>query len=250
MGYLVNNKFLISILILLSSSVAAQNMSNDSFSKAKRMLEKQVYSSASERKTIYCSAHYDQHKHIQKPPGFSTTKYVKRAKKVEWEHVVPAENFGRNFIEWREGNKRCINSKGKAFKGRHCAEKMNKQYRYMQADMFNLYPAIGAVNALRSNHNFVMLDHGESSFGRCDMQIKNKKAQPPVAARGIIARSYLYMDKTYKNYAMSSAQKKLMNAWNKQYPVSKWECKRNKRISALQHSRDSILDNSCHAAGY
>ncbi len=47
------------------------------------------------------------------PTGFTTTKHVKRAKKVEWEHVVPAEIFGRTFTEWRDGNKKCVDKRGK-----------------------------------------------------------------------------------------------------------------------------------------
>jgi len=70
-------------------------------------------------------------------------------------------NFGRTFKEWRDGNAQCVNSKGKSFKGRRCAEKVNKEYRYMQADMFNLYPAIGAVNALRK---VVTADKGRISI--------------------------------------------------------------------------------------
>lgn len=62
--------------------------------------------------------------------------------------------------------------------------------------MFNLYPAIGAVNALRSNYNFTMLPSTPGSFGSCQMKINNKKAEPPVAARGRIDRTYLYMDST------------------------------------------------------
>jgi deoxyribonuclease-1 len=99
---------------------------------------------------------FDTKKKVTPPKGFVTTKYVKRAKKIEWEHVVPAENFGRTFSEWCDGDKQCINRKGKKFKGRKCAEKVNAEYRHMQADMFNLDPAIGAVNALRSNYNFTM----------------------------------------------------------------------------------------------
>ena len=48
--------------------------------------------------------------------GFQTTKYLKRSKKIEWEHVVPAENFGRAFSEWRDGHSDCITKKGKKFK--------------------------------------------------------------------------------------------------------------------------------------
>ena len=89
---------------------------------------------------------------------------------------MPAENFGRNFNEWRTGHEQCVNSKGKAYKGRRCAEKINSEYRYMQADMYNLYPAIGSVNASRSNYNFVMLADMDNSFGSCEFKIANKKA--------------------------------------------------------------------------
>ena len=53
----------------------------------------------------------------------------------------------------------------------------------MQADLFNLYPAIGSVNAQRQNYNFVMLPEEESSFGSCDMRITTRKVQPPEKAR-------------------------------------------------------------------
>ena len=101
----------------------------------------------------------------------------------------------------------CINNKGKAFKGRKCAEKVNIEYRHMQSDMFNLYPAIGAVNALRSNYNFTMLPGVKSDFGSCAMKIDNRKAEPPEAARGQIARAYLYMSDAYKRYSMSKSQR-------------------------------------------
>ena len=70
---------------------------------------------------------------------------------------MPAENFGRAFKEWREGDGRCTNEKGHFYKGRRCAEKMSAEYRLMQADMYNLFPAVGAVNAIRSNYNYELL---------------------------------------------------------------------------------------------
>lgn len=214
------------------------------------MLEKEVYQTSQERKTIYCEAEFDSKKNITAPVGFKTTKYVKRAKKVEWEHVVPAENFGRNFNEWREGDKECVTSKGKTFKGRRCTEKVNQEYRLMQSDMFNLYPAIGAVNASRSNYNFVAKNGDKSNFGSCDMKISNNKAEPPANARGQIARSYIYMHETYKKYKMSSQQRQLMNAWHKQFPVTQWECLRGQRIAQQQGNESAILEKSCAVAGF
>ncbi|WP_425414421.1 endonuclease [Psychromonas aquimarina] len=237
-------KILLTLCLLISvSPIFAANQTNDSFSKAKKSLERNVY--PDNRTTLYCAATFDSKKLITPPEGFVTTKYLKRAKKVEWEHVVPAENFGRTFTEWRDGDAQCVNNKRKSFKGRKCAEKVNKEYRYMQADMFNLYPAIGAVNALRSNYNFVMLPDEKSSFGSCEMKINNRKAEPPVRSRGQIARTYLYMDEAYSRYSMSRQQKQLMNAWDKMYPVSDWECKRSKKIEAIQGNANRIVNSRC-----
>jgi len=59
--------------------------------------------------------------------------------------------------------------------------------------MHNLAPAIGAVNALRSNYEFTMLPGVRPTFGTCEMKIEGRKVEPPETARGIIARTYLYM---------------------------------------------------------
>ncbi|MDO6685751.1 MULTISPECIES: endonuclease [unclassified Agarivorans] len=223
------------------------NQSIESFSSAKRLLLQQVYIEPAMRSTLYCQASFDEKKNVRLNAGFSTSKYLNRLARYETEHVVPAENFGRSFSEWREGHSSCVNSKGKPYKGRRCAEKANSEYRLMQADMYNLYPAIGAVNAARSNYNFTMLSDSASSFGSCDMRIESRKAQPPEIARGPIARSYLYMDVTYKRFSMSSSQRKLMHAWDKQYPVTQHECLRAERIEKVQQNRNAILHERCLA---
>ena len=63
--------------------------------KPKKILEHQVYQD--HRITFYCLASFDRDKNITLPEGFVTPEHQKRAKRVEWEHVVPAENFGRFF---------------------------------------------------------------------------------------------------------------------------------------------------------
>lgn len=223
----------------------AQNTSIESFSKAKRLLLSQVYSDHKE--TIYCSASFNDDKTVELPSGFVTSTHKKRSKKVEWEHVVPAENFGKTFSEWREGHSDCVNSKGKSFKGRNCASKMNVEYRLMQADMYNLFPAIGAVNAKRSNYNFTLLPPESSDFGSCKMKVEERKAEPPEEARGRIARTYLYMEATYPRYKMSKQQRQLMEAWDKTHPVSAWECIRYKRIKDIQGSENPVLAKACNS---
>ncbi len=180
-----------SVLFLSNFALADGNTTYQSFNKAKKALMKSVYADEANRQTIYCDATFDDKKNVIAPAGFTSKTHVKRSKRIEFEHIVPAQNFGKAFSEWREGHPECDSTKGKAFKGRRCASKMNTDYRYMQADMFNLYAAIGSVNALRSNYNFQMITGEKSDFGSCEMIIDSKKAQPPEIARGRIARAYL-----------------------------------------------------------
>ncbi len=227
------------------------NSTIQSFNQAKKALEREVHTEDFMRVTIYCEAPYKQSKDVILPSDFNTEKYTKRSKRIEWEHVVPAENFGRTFSEWRDGHELCVDKKGKYFKGRKCAEKVNTEYRYMQADMYNLYPAIGSVNAMRSNYNFVPMSASDTFGSGCEgMIIQDRKVSPPDKSRGQIARAYLYMENTYKTYKMSDSQRKLMQAWNKQYPVTKNECIRTKRIEAIQENENLLVKELCKANGY
>lgn len=235
----------LSLILAYTSNTYAQNLSITSFREAKEVLLNQVY--FDNRETLYCGAKFDMKKQVNHPIGFTSKAFRKRSEKIEWEHLVPAENFGRTFSEWKDGHTKCLSNKGKLFKGRRCAEKINMEFRYMASDMYNLFPAIGSVNALRSNHNFAILDDNiRSNFGSCDIRIYNKKAQPPKEARGRIARAYLYMENTYSRYQMSSSQRKLMQAWHKAYPISLWECQRAARIKKIQNSIHFIYDKYCN----
>ncbi len=225
----------------------AQNTRNQSFLKAKKNLEHIIYARPENRFTLYCNVQFDQHKNVLLPKGITITKYQSRANKIEWEYVVPVENFGRNVSAWRVGDALCVDKKGNSYKGRKCAEKISSEFRYMQADMYNIYPAIGAVNAARSNYNFTVLPHAASDFGICPMKIEGRKVEPPPYARGKIARSYLYMELTYKRYKMSSSQRKLMQTWDKQYPVTSEECQRTRTIEAIQGNENFVVKKQCQS---
>ncbi|ANN29158.1 endonuclease [Vibrio vulnificus] len=116
----------------------------------------------------------------------------------------------------------------------------------MQSVLYNLYPAIGSVNAARQNYNFTLLPHARSSFGQCDVPIDGRKVQPPEQARGAIARTYLYFEAVYPRYSMSKAQRQLMQAWDKQYPTTKVECQRAQRIKQQQGNANPILAERCN----
>ena len=236
-------RWLLLLLFVCHTCFGQGNTRIDSFQTAKRLLHEQVHQS--HRTTLYCNASYDTRKHVITPAGFVTPGHEKRAASIEWEHVVPAENFGRTFSEWRDGHPSCVSSSGKPYKGRRCADRVSSEYRLMQADMYNLYPAIGAVNALRSNYNFTLLPGSKVDFGSCSMKIDQRKVEPPEGARGTIARAYLYMAETYPRFRLSSSSRKLMEAWNRQYPPPAWECERGERIRTLQGNDNDVLSSAC-----
>lgn len=243
-------KRLFIILFFISSMncpfEACANQKIQSFYEAKNILEEIIYKQVSAQ-TLYCEYEFSQQtKIIQLPENFYIKNNAKYTDKIEWEHVVPVENFGRTFEEWRTGNPLCIDKEGVSYKGRRCAEKANKEFRLMVADMYNLYPTVGVVGALRSNYDFIQFpDNIPSSFGDCEMKIYERKAEPPDNVKGLVARVYLYMEQQYPRFKMSKSQRKLMDKWNKQYPVTKEECLRTKLIEEIQGNENSIVKELC-----
>ncbi|ELP6119355.1 TPA: endonuclease I [Vibrio vulnificus] len=220
------------------------NTQIESFDDAKKLLYGKVHRYKEDRVTLYCGAEYSQKRRVSLPEGFQTKSHQNRQSRVEAEHIVPAHTLAMHVPEWKNGHPSCVEN-GKSFKGRECAIKANNEFNRMQSDLFNLYPAIGSVNALRSNHKFGMLPHAKSDFGSCDMRIENKTAQPPEAARGIVARTHLYMDMVYPLFNLSKQQRQLMEAWDKQYPVTTIECTRLARIKPIQGNTNPILEARC-----
>jgi len=166
--------------------------------------------------------------------GYQVRKQEKRASRIEWEHVVPAWQFGHQLQCWQQG-------------GRKLCSKSDPIFRSMEADLHNLTPAIGEVNGDRSNFNFSQWNGvSGASYGQCEMQVdfKQRKAMPPTRARGSIARTYLYMSKEH-GFKLSSSQTKLMQAWNKQYPADSWECEREKRVFKIQGNHNSFVQEQC-----
>lgn len=226
------------------------NITNDSFNKAKKTLERQVYTD--HRITFYCGCPFDEGKNVLSCDRYTPKSDSKRSRKVEWEHIVPAAHFGQSFKEWRDGHSDCIDGKGRPFKGRDCASKVNMTYRYMESDMYNLVPAIGEVNGLRANFRFDMISGESREFGACDMEIDSQArvAEPPERVRGDIARTYKYMNQAYPGHGIiGRASIKLFDAWDRQDPVDQWECERCRRIETNQGNQNPVVKEACKSAG-
>lgn len=164
--------------------------------------------------------------------GYQVRKNPGRASRVEWEHVVPAWQFGNQRQCWQDGGRK------------NCAR--DPLYRQMESDMHNLQPAVGEVNGDRGNFMYSQWHGGERQYGRCEMKVdfKARMAEPPPRARGAIARTYFYMRDRYQ-LRLSRQQTQLFTAWDRQYPVTPWECKRDGRIAALQGNHNPYVQKAC-----
>jgi deoxyribonuclease-1 len=236
------------LFLLPLSSPAAGNEKIASFREAKRLAagihREHPY-------TIYCGCRYAGKKIDLASCGYRPRKDTKRARRLEWEHVVPAENFGRAFVEWREGSARCVR-KGRRYKGRKCAE-TNPEFNHMEGDLYNLWPEVGELNGLRNNYSMEALGGAEknpgSSFGGCRAVVAGRKFEPMDLAKGIVARVYLYMDQAYPGKGIVSGKnRKLFEAWDKTFPPDAWECKRAGLIRKIQGNGNPVLEARCAEA--
>lgn len=237
-------KSIISTFVFTSLSafpVFAKNTRISNFQEAKKFA-RSIHLEQPE--TLYCGCKYKDKLIDLQSCGYTSPKMQYRSNKLEWEHIVPAEAFGQSFKEWREGSSQCV-KRGKKYRGRKCAGK-NSEFARMEADLYNLWPEIGEVNALRSNFSMAELTDSEYSFGNCKVKIFDRKFEPMDRAKGIVARTYLYMELEYPGRGViSDKNKKLFEAWDKLYPVTSWECKRAQKIEAIQGSQNKVLKERC-----
>ena len=205
--------------------------------------------------TFYCGCSYTQNGKkgipILESCGYKARKDRERAARIEWEHVVPAWELGHNLECWKEGTHKTNTT------GRKYCLKVNPSFKLMYLNLHNLVPAIGEVNGDRSNFSFAMLEE-ESNYGECEIEIKRMKRQeqprglvePPEYTRGAIARIYLYMWEKYQ-FDLDKEQKDMFNDWNEKYPVTEWECERDRLIAQARYHGESNpkVEEKCTEAG-
>ena len=205
------------------------------FTKAKTQLIK-LYNYNPSTLTFYCGCEF---KFINKKGmvdfekcGYKSRKNETRASRIEWEHVMPAENFGRNLQCWQNGGRK------------NC--KKDKTFNQMEGDMHNLQPAIGEVNGDRSNYQYSLFTKKFTQYGKCQTAVdfKLRQFQPRDEIRGIIARTYFYMSDKY-HITLSKQNKQLMLAWDKLHPPERWECERNKLIAKIQGNENKFISQQC-----
>jgi deoxyribonuclease-1 len=268
--------FLIVIFFAYSSSAETENISNKnitpctkaasstasheikankplypitSFKIAKKKAHNEIY--YDNQKTFYCRCSFNTTTTNgailnTKECGYKPKRVNNRSKHMEWEHIVPAYEIYKNLSCYKEGHPECLTKSG-VLKGRKCCAKVDKWFQHAEADLHNLVPAIGELNADRSNFRFKEIDGEKREYGACDFEIKDKIAEPTKSVRGDIARIWLYMIDVYK-LDIEVEYIKLLRTWSILDPVSDWEITRDERIKKIQGNSNHYLyqTSECH----
>ena len=206
----------------------------DNFRQAKRLLRTDVYMDRNDDGDLYCGCNWEWKGASGGRTNLSECGYKIRAQKVraertEWEHVFSAWAMGHQRQCWQSG-------------GRTNCEKNDPDFSRMEADMHNLTPVVGEVNADRSNFNQTQLGGVFTQYGECKSKtdFKARSFEPRDEAKGMVARISFYMADHY-NLRLSRKQQLVFMAWNNNYPVSKWERLRDKRIAKhMGHSNPYV----------
>lgn len=221
---------LLPLTLLLWQVVAVAAPAN--FDQAKTLLRQHVYFDRNNHDTgeLYCGCKWDWRGRsggsisAQQAAacGLDQSFQTVRGQRIEWEHVTAMSNAANHFQCWREG-------------GRRNCQANDPTFNAMEADMHNLTPVVGSLNAVRSNYRFGMIPGEPREFGACDFEVDRAQriSEPPESARGMIARIKLYFADRY-DIRLSSQQRQLFNAWNAMYPVTEWELERDRRIAIHQ----------------
>ncbi|WP_116810007.1 endonuclease [Steroidobacter cummioxidans] len=239
------SKLLVLILCLVSPLATAAPP--PTFEHAKTQLRQNVYHDQNHNGqigTFYCGCDWEW---LGKSGGrvdparcgFKVRAQENRGGRIEWEHIVPAHSFGQQRQCWQNGGRK------------HCLEN-DPVFRTIEADMHNLAPAVGELNADRSNFRFGVLPTTPKQHGACEFRVdfKGRVVEPRDEVKGAIARAYFYMYDRY-NLRMSDQQQRLFMAWDKQFAVSAWELERDRRIARVMgHSNQFVTGERQWSRGH
>lgn len=210
--------------------------------RAAKLLLGEWYAREGYGHTFYCGCVWSDRHVDLKSCGYEVRRQQKRARRIEYEHIVPASRFGHSFTEWTEGHPDCVRSSGETFHGRRCARRASPAFERMEADMHNLVPTVGEVNGDRSNYAMAMLEGEDREYGRCDVEIRDEQIEPRPEVRGDVARTYLYMTWAYpKKMRLTESERAMFYQWHRADPVDARERARAQAIARLQGNSNPYI---------
>lgn len=215
-----------------------------SFDAAQTTLLDTVY--GDRRVTFYCGCRYDPEGRIDlEGCGLGVLVGSRRAERVEAAHVVAASQLGGARRCWREpaAFAACTTEDGTLLSALACCERVDPGFAAAHNDLHNLVPAVGAIEAARSDQAWGELRAGQR-LGDCAMRFDPilRRVQPPEAVRGDIARTLLYMRDTY-GVRLSRQDEQLYRAWSDADPPDAPEIERNRRIRRVQGKGNRYVED-------
>ncbi|MCR5085702.1 MAG: endonuclease [Succinivibrionaceae bacterium] len=213
-----------------------------SFATAKKYLPL-IYEALPEPATLYCRCPLSFRNHRYAPdlrhcPGYRPRPDVPlRLLRIQAEHVMSAWEFGHTRPCWRDDSRRACSAE-------------DPEFKEMEGDLHNLFPAIGEINLRRSNYQFSQFN-AQADASTCHMGIdsEHRLVEPPAAARGAIARAMLYMAARYQ-IRLDGTYERILTAWNRLHPATPGECLRHELIRLVQGNPNPFVESSCALLPY
>ncbi|GBF41478.1 nuclease, EndA/NucM family [Leptospira ellinghausenii] len=214
------------------------------FQKAKRVL-KRFYEKVG--KDFYCGCEFEKDeeefgrfKIKQNTCGLQARKDSKRQNYIEWEHIVPAYSFGKTRECWTKTN---CEVGGKLLKGRKCCGATDPEFNLIEADLHNIVPVPGEINADRGIFPYGEIEGEPREYGLCDFEVNFKAsiAEPKPDIRGDIARIYFYMEWRYQ-IPIPEGKRKLYQNWHENDPPDTFEIRKNEIVERLQKIKNPFVE--------
>lgn len=209
----------VSFWVLVGLSYPALSAPDD-FNEAKRLASR-IFAGQTTDFYCACPIRWQGGKGVPqlKECGYQVRKNGPRAQRIEWEHVMPAQQFGHARQCWQQG-------------GREQCGKADPVFRQIEADLYNLRPAIGEVNGDRAHFRFAELPKTAPAHGACPVRIDfgRQLTEPRAEIRGDIARIYFYMADRYA-IKLTAREQTLFLRWHDQDPVDESERRLNQQLA-------------------
>lgn len=232
---------IVAVATLVGSPVWASG-EPETFQESKQLV-KRLW--AEHRVDFYCGCRFDARMNVSGACGMPVPLTRKgepnqRARRIEWEHVVPAADFGRQRPCWREVGARRPKESAREF-----CERTDPAFARMHADPRNLVPAIGLLNQYRSDLRYAEIPGEEREYGTCDFERSatgggERSIEPPAGVKGDVARIYFYYEARH-GHRIGRQQRQLFEAWSRMDPPDDWELERDRELERVTGVVNPVL---------
>lgn len=160
--------------------------------------------------------------------------------KVQWMPIIPLSHLASHLSCYRD--KLCLDKNAKSYGGLRCCQKISPLFNEMKKDLYNYVPENPTIARLKGHYAYGELSETSYSKSGCHFKIDKKRKQvaPKPQLLGQIARTYLYFHQHYQ-LPLTYEEKTRYARWNKEYPLTDWERKRNQLIFEQQGKHTTYL---------